>query len=66
MPASNALLGRRFEAYGAEVVRRNGSEIDISAGVIRLFEKLGWATDVRWPSPERLAKLTREPVPGSP
>ncbi len=34
-------------------------EIDISAGVIRLFERLGWATDVRWPTPERLAKIAR-------
>jgi len=32
-------------------------QIDESARVIRLFEKLGWATDVRWPKPERLAKL---------
>ncbi|RZT88889.1 stearoyl-CoA desaturase (delta-9 desaturase) [Pseudonocardia sediminis] len=32
-------------------------EIDISAGVIRLFEKLGWARDVRWPTPARLEKL---------
>ena len=32
-------------------------QIDESARVIWLFEKLGWATDVRWPRPERLAKL---------
>jgi stearoyl-CoA desaturase (delta-9 desaturase) len=32
-------------------------QIDESARVIWLFEKLGWATDVRWPKPERLAKL---------
>jgi stearoyl-CoA desaturase (delta-9 desaturase) len=25
--------------------------------VIWLFEKLSWATDVRWPKPERLEKL---------
>ncbi|MEU6740582.1 acyl-CoA desaturase [Streptosporangium sandarakinum] len=30
-------------------------QIDLSAGVIRLFEKLGWAHSVRWPNPERLA-----------
>ncbi|WP_440100681.1 acyl-CoA desaturase [Streptosporangium sp. H16] len=30
-------------------------QIDLSAGVIRLFEKAGWAYDVRWPTPERLA-----------
>ena len=32
-------------------------QIDISARLIWFFEKLGWATDVRWPKPERLAKL---------
>ena len=30
-------------------------QIDSSARVIWLFEKLGWAFDVRWPKPERLA-----------
>jgi stearoyl-CoA desaturase (delta-9 desaturase) len=30
-------------------------QIDLSAGVIRWFEKAGWAYDVRWPTPERLA-----------
>jgi stearoyl-CoA desaturase (delta-9 desaturase) len=34
-------------------------QIDEAARVIWLFEKLGWATDVRWPKPERLAKLRR-------
>jgi stearoyl-CoA desaturase (delta-9 desaturase) len=33
-------------------------QIDISARVIWLFEKLGWAWNVRWPTPQRLAKLT--------
>jgi stearoyl-CoA desaturase (Delta-9 desaturase) len=34
-------------------------QIDSSARVIRIFEKLGWATSVRWPRPERLtAKRT--------
>jgi stearoyl-CoA desaturase (delta-9 desaturase) len=28
-------------------------QIDISARLIRVFEKLGWATHVRWPRPER-------------
>ncbi|MDT4975689.1 MAG: hypothetical protein QOG98_1447 [Pseudonocardiales bacterium] len=32
-------------------------QIDESARVIWLFEKLGWATDVRWPKPERIEKL---------
>ncbi|MFF4991942.1 acyl-CoA desaturase [Streptosporangium saharense] len=30
-------------------------QIDLSAGVIRWFEKAGWVYDVRWPTPERLA-----------
>lgn len=30
-------------------------QVDSSARVIQAFEKLGWAHDVRWPSPERLA-----------
>jgi stearoyl-CoA desaturase (delta-9 desaturase) len=32
-------------------------QVDISARIIWVFEKLGWATDVRWPGPERLQKL---------
>ena len=32
-------------------------QVDISARVIWLLEKLGWARDVRWPKAERLAKL---------
>jgi stearoyl-CoA desaturase (delta-9 desaturase) len=36
-------------------------QLDESARVIWLFEKLGWATDVRWPRPERLAKLRVAP-----
>ncbi|WP_184675548.1 acyl-CoA desaturase [Saccharothrix violaceirubra] len=38
-------------------VRRG--QIDISARLIRVFEKLGWATNVRWPRPERLARNLR-------
>jgi len=30
-------------------------QVDISARVIWVFEKLGWATNVRWPKPERFA-----------
>jgi stearoyl-CoA desaturase (delta-9 desaturase) len=30
-------------------------QIDLSAGVIRWFERFGWVTDVRWPRAERLA-----------
>ncbi len=29
-------------------------QIDLTAGLIRGFEKAGWATDVRWPKQERL------------
>jgi stearoyl-CoA desaturase (Delta-9 desaturase) len=36
-------------------VRRG--QIDMSARVIWAFEKLGWATQVRWPTPARLARL---------
>ncbi len=32
-------------------------QVDASARIIWIFEKLGWATDVRWPKPERLDKL---------
>ena len=30
-------------------------QVDSSARIIQAFEKLGWAHDVRWPKPERLA-----------
>ncbi|MFC4002977.1 acyl-CoA desaturase [Prauserella oleivorans] len=33
-------------------------QIDISARLIWMFEKLGWATKVRWPTPNRLDRLT--------
>ncbi|WP_452101232.1 acyl-CoA desaturase [Catellatospora bangladeshensis] len=36
-------------------VRRG--EIDVSARLIWVFEKLGWVHSVRWPTPERLARL---------
>jgi stearoyl-CoA desaturase (delta-9 desaturase) len=38
-------------------VRRG--QIDISARIIWIFEKFGWATKVRWPSPERVARNLR-------
>jgi stearoyl-CoA desaturase (delta-9 desaturase) len=38
-------------------VRRG--QIDMSARVIWAFEKLGWASQVRWPTPSRLARLAR-------
>jgi stearoyl-CoA desaturase (delta-9 desaturase) len=35
-------------------------QIDISARLIWIFEKLGWAYDVRWPTPKRLARLSSQ------
>jgi stearoyl-CoA desaturase (delta-9 desaturase) len=32
-------------------------QLDMSARLIQGFEKLGWARDVRWPTPARLARL---------
>jgi stearoyl-CoA desaturase (delta-9 desaturase) len=41
-------------------------QLDPSARLIWIFEKLGWVHDVRWPSPSRLsARLLPEPI-GSP
>ena len=37
-------------------------QIDVSARVIWLLEKAGWAYDVRWPTPRRLARLSRGTV----
>jgi stearoyl-CoA desaturase (delta-9 desaturase) len=39
-------------------------QVDISARVIWVFEKLGWARDVKWPDPVRLAAKRREPAAG--
>jgi len=33
-------------------------QIDLSALLIRGFERLGWATDVRWPTPAQVAACT--------
>jgi stearoyl-CoA desaturase (delta-9 desaturase) len=33
-------------------------QIDISARLIWIFEKLGWATNVRWPTPTRLNRIS--------
>jgi stearoyl-CoA desaturase (delta-9 desaturase) len=38
-------------------------QIDISARAIWVFEKLGWARDVKWPDPVRLAAKRRVAVP---
>jgi stearoyl-CoA desaturase (Delta-9 desaturase) len=35
-------------------------QLDTSARIIWIFEKLGWATDVRWPKADRLQKLRAE------
>ncbi|MDG6109554.1 acyl-CoA desaturase [Dactylosporangium aurantiacum] len=40
-------------------------QIDISARLIWIFEKLGWAYDVRWPAPERIARLTAGAAPAA-
>jgi stearoyl-CoA desaturase (Delta-9 desaturase) len=37
-------------------------QVDISARVIWAFEKLGWARDVKWPDPVRLAAKRRVPA----
>jgi stearoyl-CoA desaturase (delta-9 desaturase) len=31
-------------------------QVDISAGLIRMFERVGWATDVRWPTQRDLVR----------
>ena len=36
-------------------------QVDISARTIWVFEKLGWARDVKWPDPVRLAAKRRRP-----
>jgi stearoyl-CoA desaturase (delta-9 desaturase) len=41
-------------------------QIDISAAVIRIFERLGWATSVRWPAPARLDARRRDQAPPAP
>jgi stearoyl-CoA desaturase (delta-9 desaturase) len=35
-------------------------QIDVSAGLIRIFERLGWASAVHWPDPVRLAARRRD------
>lgn len=37
-------------------------QVDTSASLIRLFEKLGWATRVRWPNPARLEAARLMPI----
>jgi stearoyl-CoA desaturase (delta-9 desaturase) len=40
-------------------------QIDISARLIWIFEKLGWARDVKWPDPVRLAAKRRVAEPAT-
>lgn len=40
-------------------------QVDISARVIWMFEKLGWARDIKWPDPVRLAAKRRVTVPAT-
>jgi stearoyl-CoA desaturase (delta-9 desaturase) len=35
-------------------------QLDISARLIWIFEKLGWASDVRWPTPARLSRISAD------
>ncbi|MGK5114694.1 MULTISPECIES: acyl-CoA desaturase [unclassified Geodermatophilus] len=41
-------------------------QVDMSARVIWLFEKLGWARDVKWPDPVRLAAKRRAAATATP
>src|SRR5215204_317161 len=40
-------------------------QVDISARIIWIFEKLGWARDVKWPDPVRLAAKRSVPATAS-
>jgi stearoyl-CoA desaturase (Delta-9 desaturase) len=53
-------LHHAYPASARHGVRRG--QIDSSAGIIRLFEKAGWATNVRWPTAQRLAALAASPA----
>ena len=44
--------------HASPVSARHGvlpHQVDLGAGLIRLFERAGWATKVRWPDPLRIA-----------
>jgi stearoyl-CoA desaturase (delta-9 desaturase) len=41
-------------------------QVDVSAAVIRVFERLGWATGVHWPVPARLEDRRRDRGPARP
>jgi stearoyl-CoA desaturase (delta-9 desaturase) len=40
-------------------------QIDISARLVWIFEKIGWASSVRWPTPARLNRITANPQTSS-
>jgi stearoyl-CoA desaturase (delta-9 desaturase) len=61
--------------HAAPTCARHGSrphQIDLSASLIRIFERLGWATGVHWPSrqgtggPPVGAPRPRQPAPSLP
>ncbi len=35
-------------------------QVDLSAGLIRVFERVGWVSGVRWPCPTRLSERRRK------
>jgi stearoyl-CoA desaturase (delta-9 desaturase) len=41
-------------------------QVDIAAEVIRIFERLGWATDVHWPTQVRLDNHRRKQIQDRP
>lgn len=55
--------------HAAPSCARHGScphQIDPSAGLIRVFERLGWATGVHWPVPPSADEQRIGPEPGRP
>lgn len=50
-----------FPAMARHGVDRH--QLDTSAMIIRVFERLGWATRVRWPDPTRLATRRMSAIP---
>jgi len=62
-PLAVATLGESWHNlhHADPTCARHGVErgqIDITARIIAVFERLGWASEVRWPTPRRLARLT--------
>ena len=37
-------------------------QLDVSAEVIRLFERVGWVSDVHWPQTDRFVRVTPGPM----